>query len=162
MNDKTDEHALAAPGLEFVFEGKGRLGEPLIIGETHEGYRRIIPILEGTFEGPHLRGSFVPQGAADWQFQRPDQVTQAEATYALRTDDDVLIQVCNFGLRHGPEAVMQRLAAGEEVDPSEYYFRTAMRLTAPRGKYDWLNRNIFVSSGARFAAGIVLRVYRVT
>jgi hypothetical protein len=162
MNSRAGEFDIAIPGLEFVFEGRGSLGEPLIIGETHEGLRRIIPILEGSFEGPHLRGSFVPQGAADWQFLRPDDVTQAEATYALRTDDDVLIQVSNFGLRHGPEAVMQRLAGGEDVDPSEYYFRTAMRLTAPRGKYDWLNRNIFIGSGARFAAGIRLKVYRVT
>ncbi len=153
---------LETPGLEFVFEAKGRLAQPLIIGETHEGMRRIIPILEGTFDGPHIRGTIVPDGAADWQFTRRDGVTQAEATYALRTDDDVLIQVYNFGLRHGPDEVMQRLKAGEDVNPAEYYFRTALRMIAPAGGYDWLNRYIFISTGARFHEGIHLQVYRVT
>ncbi len=36
-----------------------------------------------------------------------------EAQYLLRTDDGVTIQVNNRGMRHGPEAVMRRLAAGE-------------------------------------------------
>ena len=149
------------PALEFVFELQGRLAAPLIIGATHEGTRRIIPILEGTFEGPDIRGTLVADGAADWQFTRPDNVTQAEAAYALRTHDGVLIQVNNYGLRHGPEPVMQRLAAGEEVDPAEYYFRTVPRFTAPAGPYDWLNRSIFLCSGGRYPDAIRLRVYRV-
>lgn len=152
---------LKDPELEFVFELNGKLAPPLIMGETYEGVRRVIPILEGRFEGPRIRGSIVPEGAADWQYTRHDNVTQAEATYALRTDDGVLIQVDNYGLRHGPDEAIQRLAAGEEVDPAEYYFRTAMRLTAPSGTYEWLNKYVFISTGARRADGIRLRVYRV-
>lgn len=150
------------PELELVFEAAGKLGVPIQMGETHQGARRIIPILEGTFEGPDIRGRIMPEGAADWQFTRADGVTQAEATYALKTDDGVIIMVQNFGLRRGPDAVMQRLAAGEEVDPAEYYFRTNPRFIAPAGRYDWLNKSIFVCSGARYAAGIRLWFYRVT
>jgi len=149
------------PDLDFVFEARGRLAAPLIVGDTYEGVRRIIPILEGSFEGPDIRGTIVADGAADWQFTRPDGVTQAQAVYALRTHDGVLIQVRNYGLRHGPDAVMKRLAAGEEVDPAEYYFRTVPRFTAPAGDYAWLNRSIFVCSGARFPDSISLWVYRV-
>lgn len=149
------------PELEFVFAAEARLAPPLQFGSTYEGQRRIIEILDGAFEGPQIRGSFVSAGAADWQYTRGDGVTQAEATYALRTDDGVLIQVQNFGLRHGPADVIARLAAGAEVDPAEYYFRTNPRFKAPDGPYDWLNRSIFVASGARYAESIKLWFFAV-
>lgn len=153
------------PQLELVITAEGKLGAPIPIGPTYEGPRRIIPILEGRFEGSYqgepFSGSFEPVGGADWQYTRLDGVTQAEATYAIRTDDGVLIQVQNFGLRHGPDAVMQRLAAGADVDPAEYYFRTNPRFKAPEGKYDWMNRYIFVASGARYHSGIKLWFFLV-
>ena len=149
------------PELEFIFEASGSLAVPIPFGETYEGQRRVIPILEGRFEGPQIRGKIITAGAADWQFTRPDNVTQAEATYALQTDDGVYIQVQNYGLRHGPEDVMRRLAAGEEVDPGEYYFRANPRFKAPTGPYDWLNKSIFVCSGARYPEAIRLWFYRV-
>lgn len=152
---------MIVPSLELVFTAEAQLGDPIPVGNTYEGQRRIIPILDGHFEGPGLRGRFENVGAADWQYTRLDGVTQAEASYALRTDDDVLIQVQNFGLRHGPDAVMQRLAAGEEVDPAEYYFRANPRFKVPEGRYDWLNRHIFVASGARYHHSIKLWFFQV-
>lgn len=149
------------PELEFIFEVQGKLAEPIVLGETHEGVRRIIPILEGTFTGPNISGRILPDGAADWQFTRHDNVTQAEATYALQTDDGVIIQVQNYGLRHGPAEVIRRLAAGEAVSPDEYYFRANPRFKAPAGRYDWLNKSIFVCSGARYPDAIRLWFYRV-
>lgn len=148
------------PELELLFEANGSLDPPLIVGQTPDGLRRVIAIVGGTFAGPAMRGVLVP-GGADWQYVRQDGVTVAEATYLLRTNDDVLIQVHNHGLRHGPEAVMQRLVAGEHVDPSEYYFRTVPSFSAPAGRYEWLNRSIFVGAGARYASSIKLWVYRV-
>ena len=152
---------MLTPQLEFVFAAEGRLADPIQIGQTFEGQRRIIPILDGHFEGPNIKGTFVSVGAADWQFTRNDGVTQAEATYAIQTDDGVIIQIENFGLRHGPASVMQRLVAGEDVDPAEYYFRTNPRFKAPEGKYDWLNKSIFVASGARYRNGIKLWFFAV-
>jgi hypothetical protein len=149
------------PQLEFVFAAEGKLAVPLQIGATYEGQRRIIPILDGSFEGPRIKGSFVSIGAADWQYTRGDGVTQAEATYAIQTHDGVIIQVQNYGLRHGSAEVMQRLAAGADVDPAEYYFRTNPRFKAPEGKYDWLNKSIFVASGARYANAIKLWFFEV-
>ena len=149
------------PELELLLTAEGQLGDPIPVGDTWEGSRRIIPILEGRFKGPHLEGKFVETGAADWQFTRKDGVTQAEATYALCTDDGVIIQIDNFGLRHGSKETMARLTAGEDVDPAEYYFRTNPRFKAPEGKYEWLNRYIFIASGARYKNSIKLWFYRV-
>lgn len=149
------------PGLEFVYEASGALGEAIPIGETPDGIRRIIPIFAGPVEGPLIRGRLLGQGA-DWQVTRPDGVTVADATYALETDDGVVIQIRNRGLRHGPPEVMKRLAAGEDVDPADYYFRTIPEFIAPAGRYDWLNRSVFVCAGARYALSIRLWVWRVT
>lgn len=149
------------PELEFVFEASGKLGMPIHVGETPDGVRRIIPILSGPVSGPRLSGE-LEGTAADWQLTRRDGVTVADALYAIRTHDNVMIQVRNKGLRHGPEEVMKRLAKGEQVDPSAYYFRTTPEFIAPTGPYDWLNKSIFVCSGARYAEGIRLWFWRVS
>ncbi|MEZ5893325.1 MAG: DUF3237 domain-containing protein [Parvularculaceae bacterium] len=148
------------PDLEFVYEAGGALGEPIPIGETHDGTRRIIPIFSGPVRGPKINGDLLGN-AADWQLTRHDGVTVADAMYAMRTDDGVVIQIHNRGLRHGPPEVMKRLMAGEDVDPAEYYFRTIPEFIAPKGKYDWLNKSVFVCAGARYKLGIKLWVWRV-
>jgi hypothetical protein len=150
------------PELEFVYEAGGELEPPREIGAVPDGTRRIIAIKPGGYvKGPRISGKLLGN-AADWQLTRPDGVTVADATYAIETDDGALIQLRNKGLRHGPDAVMARLRAGEEVDPAEYYFRTVPEFIAPAGPYEWLNRSIFVCAGARYASSIKLWVWRVT
>ena len=150
------------PGLEFVYEAEGALDAPIPIGETPDGTRRIIPIVGGgRVEGPRIRGALLGN-AADWQLTRPDGVTVADAFYALKTDDGTVIQIRNRGLRHGPPEVIAALARGDDVDPADYYFRTIPEFIAPAGKYDWLNRSVFVCAGARYALSIKLWVWRVT
>jgi hypothetical protein len=148
------------PELQLLFEARGILDASIVMGETPAGLKRVVPILGGEFSGPRIRGTIVP-GGADWQYVRADEVTVVEARYLLRTDDDVLIEVHNRGIRHGPAEIMRRLADGENVDPGEYYFRATPVLTAPSGKYDWLNRSLFVCTGARFATAISLWVYEI-
>jgi hypothetical protein len=152
---------LVKPDLQFAFSLKANLGDTVVIGKSPEGLRRMIPILDGTFAGPGLRGK-VLGGGADWQYVRDDGVVVAEAVYLLQTDDGALIQVRNRGLRHGPAEVIGRLTAGEPVDASEYYFRTSPSFLVQPGPYDWLNRDVFVATGARAANAIELWVYRVT
>ncbi|MEK6722802.1 MAG: DUF3237 domain-containing protein [Pseudomonadota bacterium] len=149
------------PGLEFLYAASAQLADPIQIGPTPDGMRRIIPILSGTVEGPGIRGHILG-GGSDWQLLRPDGVTVADATYAIETDDGAVIQIRNRGLRHGPADVMARLAGGEPVDPSGYYFRTVPEFIAPVGPYEWLNSSIFICSGARYSDSIRLWVWRVT
>ena len=149
------------PGLEFLYAASAQLADPIQIGQTADGMRRIIPILSGMVEGPGIRGHILG-GGSDWQLLRPDGVTVADATYAIETDDGAVIQIRNRGLRHGPADVMARLAGGEPVDPSGYYFRTVPEFIAPVGPYEWLNSSIFICSGARYSDSIRLWVWRVT
>jgi hypothetical protein len=145
---------------ELLFTATIQVAPTIDLGPSPLGERRMVPILSGTLEGPKIKGRILP-GGIDWQLVRADKVTEIEAHYCLETDDGVLIRVINKGYRHGPTEVMQRLGAGDPVDPSEYYFRAIPTLEAPCGRYEWLNRALFVSSGERSAEAVLLRVYEI-
>lgn len=94
---------------------------------------------------------------------RSDGVLVVEAKYTLESHDGVLIMVNSRGLRHGPPAVIERLARGEAVDPQEYYFRTAAEFEAPAAStYAWLNRAVFVGVAERTAKAAIIRFHEVT
>ena len=150
-----------AAATEFAFEARVSVATPLVVGQSSHGLRRVVPITGGTFEGPNIRGRVVP-GGADWQFVRPDGVLSVEAHYTLQTSDSVLIMVTNRGIRRASAVVMARLGRGEQVDPSEYYFRTTAEFEAPIGsKYEWLNKSVFVGVAERRPDAAIIRFYRV-
>jgi hypothetical protein len=144
----------------FAFEARVTVGTPLDLGDGPLGRRRVVPITGGTFEGPRLKGTVMP-GGADWQLIRTDGVAELEARYVLRADDGTLVSVVNRALRRGPADVMQRLAAGETVDPALYYFRGTPTFQAPAGQHDWLTRSIFVADGVRWPDVVIVRVFEV-
>jgi len=147
-------------GLELAFEMHINVGKPIEVGVTPQGTRRIIPILGGSFKGEKIQGT-VLEGGADWQLIRKDGVAEIEAKYTLKTDDGTLIYIINKGLRHGPPEVMKRLAKGEKVDSSEYYFRTTPVFETNEGKYDWLMRSVFVAKGIRNPENVVIEVWKL-
>src|SRR5690242_7440805 len=126
-----------APELEFVVELRVTIGPIQDLGVHPAGIRRTVPITGGTFEGPALSGKVLP-GGADWQIVESDGLTFVDANYVLETDDGVLIEVRNQGVRHGPADMMERIAAGHNLDPTEYYFRTMPRFYPPEETYSWL------------------------
>jgi len=146
--------------LEPLLRAEITLAPAQELGETPLGRRRIIPITGGSFRGERLAGRVLP-GGADWQFIRSDGVAELDARYTLETEDRALIYVRNFGYRHGPAEVIQRLAAGEPVDPALYYMRTTPRFETGAERYKWLNRIICVATGARKVAAVELEVYEV-
>ena len=78
-----------------------------------------------------------------------DRTAELDARYAIETHDGALIDVRNFGYRHGPQDVIERLARGEEVDPALYYMRTHPQFETGDPRYQWLNRIICVGTGIR-------------
>ena len=99
---------------------------PQKLGAVPHGTRVIAAITSGTFDGPRLRGRVLP-GGGDWTLLRSDGVLELDLRITLETDDGALICMTSFGLRHGPAEVLAALGRGESVDPSTYYFRTAVR-----------------------------------
>ena len=131
-----------------------------MVGKTPFGDRRIAKVTGGSFSGPELNGTVLP-GGGDWLLMRADGVLQLDVRITLETDDGALIYMTYRGLRHGPEAVMERVNKGEDVDPSEYYFRIAPFFEAGTDKYDWLNRTLAIGTGHRLPAGPVYEIYQV-
>jgi hypothetical protein len=146
--------------LRNLFKAEIALESPQELGDTPLGRRRIIGIAGGRFAGERLRGR-VLAGGADWQVIRADGVADLDARYTLETEDGALIYVRNRGYRHGPKDVLERLAAGVQVDPASYYMRTTPLFETGDERYAWLNRAICVASGARRAAAVQLEVFEV-
>jgi hypothetical protein len=130
------------------------------IGATPSGDRRVGLVAGGSFEGPKLKGTVLP-GGADWIIGRPDGSTTLDVRIVLRTDDGAAIGMTYRGMRHGPAAVMEKVNTGEYVDPSEYYFRTAVAFDTAAAKYDWLNRIIAIGTGHRLPEGPVYDIFEV-
>ena len=152
---------MTAPQLEFAFEVRAQLGPPLDFGPVPGGRRRIVQILGGTFEGSGMKGRVLP-GGADWQIVRADGLAELDTRYTLETDDGKLIYVQNPGTRHAPPEVTAKLMAGLPVDPSLVYFRTAPRFETSAPELVWLMRSIFVGTGERHPADVVLRFWKLS
>ena len=148
------------PELVLVLEARAQVGPPLDVGPLSQGRRRIIPILGGTFEGSGIRGRILP-GGADWQIVRADGVAELDTRYTLETDDGKLIYVQNAGIRHASPEVTARLMKGEPVDPSLVYFRTVPKFEASAPELAWLTRSIFVGTGERYPAEVLLRFWKL-
>lgn len=149
------------PGLSLLYSSRIEIDAPQQLGLSPHGERRIINITGGEFSGPRLAGRVLP-GGADWQVVRGDGVAEVDARYTLETSDGDLIYVANWGLRHGPQEVIQRLAQGEAVDPGHYYFRTTPRFETGSTRYGWLNKLITVAVGERRSNEVIITVYEVT
>ena len=106
----------APPGLSFLTEVSVSVGEPVDVGPTPEGHRRMVPITGGTVRGPALNGRVLP-GGADYQFLRGPTLTELDARYVLETDDGDRIFVHNTALRHGTARDIELLNSGAAVDP---------------------------------------------
>ena len=131
-----------------------------MVGATPIGESRIAKVTGGTFTGPEMNGKILP-GGGDWLLLRSDGSLQLDVRVTLETDDGALIFMTYRGFRHGPAEVMARLNKGEDVDPSEYYFRVAPFFETGAEKYDWLNRIVAVGTGHRLASGPVYEVYQI-
>ena len=149
------------PSLQYLYTSRIEIDSPLMVGQSPKGERRIINITGGAFEGPRLAGRVLP-GGADWQVIRRDGITEVVAQYTIETHDGALIYIYNQGLRHGPPEVMARLAAGDAVDPAEYYFRTTPVFETGTPAYAWLNGVVAVATGQRLADEVIITVYEVT
>ena len=117
--------------LELLVE----TGESVEIGAGPLGYRRMVPITGGQFQGPGLSGK-VLSGGADRQLIRRDGIRELDATYELLADDGTLLMVHN--------RVIVDDAPKEEGLPR--YARSVVQVQAPDGQHAWLNRRLLLGT----------------
>jgi len=115
----------------------------------------------GTFTGPELRGKLLAGASADWQIILPDGTALGDVRYTLQTGRGDLLYVQSRGVRHGSAEVLARLGQGEDVDASEYTFRTSTQIETAARDLDWLNKGIFISVAGRQTGGVIYETYLV-
>lgn len=149
------------PELEYVMTVRLRLVDahttPLMASGIRHGQ---VSVASGEFEGPLLRGIALPAGG-DNPIVRDDGVANLDARYFLQVDDGTVIRIHNRGVFRMDPDVRDRINAGEEVSPDEYYIRTSPTFEVPPGPHDWLTRYTFVGIGRRHREGNEIAYFKV-
>jgi hypothetical protein len=145
---------------EYLFTFKTGVTALHDIGPAPAGGLHIDLLGSGTFEGPRLKGE-VLGGGMDMKRLKGDGSMGPNVRLVLRTDDGALIFMHYTGVRHGAPEVMARIAAGEVVDPGEYYLRNTPYFETSAPKYDWLNRIVAVGVGRRMPDHAVYEIFQI-
>ena len=132
-----------------------------IVKDVPNGKQRRIDIFGGgEVIGPRLNGTILP-GGSDTLLTRKDLSLTPNVRLVIQTRDDALILVTYKGVRHGPANIMDRIARGEDVNPTEYYLRNAPFFETSAGPYDWLNKIIAVGIGRRESNAAVYDIHEI-
>ena len=145
---------------ELLCELTADLDDPQEIGATPHGVRMIVPVIGGTVKGPKLNGETLAFGA-DWILMRSDGVGELDVRATIRTDDGELIYAYYRGILKVDPEILERVQNGEDVDPSEYYFRTTPVFETGSEKYSWLNQIICVGVGKIEQKRVRYSVYQI-
>ena len=148
------------PQLEHVCTLDVKLDPIKEIGHGRAGTRRIIPIIGGAVTGPKLQGHIFNVGA-DWQTIFADGTAELDTRYAMETHDGAVIEIINYGFRHGPPDIIAALAEGKTVDPVSYYMRTHARLETGDPRYAWVNRLLFIGTGTRLESSVKVELFSI-
>ena len=130
-----------------------------IIGGVEGAFRRIGVVPGGVFEGERLSGTIL-EGGNDWQTVRADRAVELDVKLCLKTNDDAMIGMTYKGIRRGLSDVLDRVDRGEDVDPSEYYFRTNP-VFETSSLYSWMNGIIAVGIGYRTSLGVIYSIFEI-
>jgi hypothetical protein len=152
---------LPEPRLTKVYRLEATLGSALDVGDVDQGRRRIVPLTGGTFTGPAMSGKLLPGASADWQIIAADGTAFGDIRYTLETDRGELLYVQSRGVRHGSAEVLAGLGRGEDIDPSEYVFRTSTQIETAAADLDWLNKGVFIGVAGRQPGGVIYETYLV-
>lgn len=106
------------------------------LGASPNGHRFIVPITGGEFfSGPGIDGlsGKVLSGGADRQLLDQHGFKMLDALYEMQTNDGSVLTIRN------------RVKIDENVE-GEPYKRSVIEVTAPMGKFEWMNRRIFIGT----------------
>jgi hypothetical protein len=153
---------LPNPKLRLVFQIDAVIGTPVDFGESADGRRRrIVPHVGGSFTGSGLIGKVLPGVSGDWLTINPDGSSVGDIRMGLHATSGANLYLQMRAVRHGPPEVLARLAAGADVDPSEYVFRAGAQIETPQVELNWLNLGVFTVVAGRRPDGVSFAVYIV-
>ncbi|MDQ1424247.1 MAG: hypothetical protein QOD72_1745 [Acidimicrobiaceae bacterium] len=138
------------------------LRPPMAIGEGPFGSRMFFDVIEGSVEGPRIRGEF-RGGGGDWLLLGADGFGRLDVRAQIETDDGAFIYIQYYGLLEMNEKIQAAMGAASATEFSDQYFRTTPRFETGDARYSWLNQSVFVADGRVYPGfGVEYRVFRVT
>jgi len=150
------------PGLAFAFAMRLKLGKRMKMGMLPSGFTRgFTAAAGGDIAGPMLNGSVVANSGGDWPSYWPNGAVEFTAQYMLQADDGTFIVIKNRGFRYASPDVTARMERLDPVEPHEYYMRLSPSFEAPAGKYDWMNRSVFIGTANRQSDHSIFRFWLV-
>ena len=111
--------------VDHLFTFTSDLVAPIFVENGPQGSRAIIGVLNGTFEGPKLRGTVLSQGG-EWATLRPDGSGKIDVRLTLKTEDGAIILMSYNGI-FCPQA------------DGNVSIRTAPLFETGDPRYAWLN-----------------------
>ncbi len=118
------------------------------VGETQQGYLRVIPIIGGDVQGK-VKGKVI-SGGADWNRDLGRGYSHVFAKYMIQTDDGAYISIENEGL----------------IDQSDEGSRIKTRPkfeVSKDSKYEWLNYGVYVGSleAGSVKDSVLIHIYKL-
>ena len=134
---------------KFLFEVKINLKPAVEVGQTLTGKRTIYPVLDGTFEGPNMKGKVLPNGG-DWLLQTGENMNKVDVRIALQTNEGENISMTYQGF-------IKINADGS------YYFKTTPYFETSSKKLAFLNHTVTVGVGTLIKPGeaVSYKVYEI-
>ncbi|WP_323034463.1 DUF3237 domain-containing protein [Pararhodobacter sp.] len=128
------------PGSPFAqqlaWEAVVTIAPGMDLGAGPLGHRGMVPITGGQFRGgptyPDFHGTILA-GGADRQLLRADGIKELRAIYEMRVADGTVLNIDN------------QVLVDANAQPHRYAVSRVL-VTAPKGKWDWLNRRFFLGS----------------
>ena len=127
---------------------------------TPVGLRYTLIVISGRFEGPKLKGEFLP-GGGDWILFGTDGIGRLDVRATMRTEDGALIHLTCGGACRIPADAQERLDAGEGIPFAESYIRSTQKFETGDERYTWLNEAITVGYNEFSPGHIDYRIYKV-
>lgn len=131
-----DRFPPSTPFARLIWEAAVTIAGRTDLGTGPLGARGIIPITGGQFRGgpdiPDFHGVVLP-GGADRQLLRPDGVKELDALYEMQVHDGTILTIRNCVII-------------DETDPGTPYRLSHVTVTAPQGRWSWLNRRIILGT----------------
>lgn len=135
---------------ELVLELTVEIGEKIEVGNTLQGFLRIIPILGGELFGPSIKGKVLP-GGADWNTILDEKTNHVFAKYWVQTDDGCIISIEN-------EGYTDQLRTDSQI-------RTIPQFQVDKNsKYASLLSGVFVGSlrpSSKVTSGVDLKIFKM-
>lgn len=151
------------PELEYFGRLSIEVAEPVEVGRTHAGQRRVIPITGGTLSGPCTSGTILNAGA-DFQVIRSATESDLDARYVIELADGARVFVTNVAYRTGSAEDIAAIAEGTKVPADRIYFRCAPRFEVadtPDTSWQWLESTVVIGSGQREPDAVIIDLWVV-